>query len=44
MRNLTAYYLIGNSTHAWNKRTDCIYGHGKNFTWFDLNKPTTIDK
>lgn len=44
MSNLTAYYLIGNATHDWNKRTDCIYGNGLNFTWFDLNQVSTAKK
>ena len=37
MKSLQPFYLISNISHTWSQRTDCIYGNGLNFTYYDSN-------
>lgn len=43
MSELTPTYLIRNDSHEWYERTDCIYGHGLNFTTFNKDRPDLSD-
>lgn len=40
MKTIVPVILLGNNTHRWDLRTDCIWGNGQNFT---LIENTTVN-